>query len=453
MRKLAFLALGIAAVTAFASPRALLPQVEETLLPCTVSLRQEVIVETIKNPVIQNDTLTGGEVAKRTTDILDMGSGTIISKSGLILTNFHVWQFETRLRYDKPNNMVYRIKPATDDLLVYTLDASNIFKEPKKRYVAELLAADEDQDIVLLRCSLDANTGQEITRTDFPFMKLGNPFGIPMNAKIDIVGYPGIGGKTVTMTEGKFLGYVADDDCTVKTDAPISFGNSGGSAVYQSALFGIPTAVSAQAGGASFGYIVPITRALGPLVEASLRYGEELPYFDKKWVTSNLNSDLPRDNLFVGGKIISAQTNDGVEDARVWIYRSDRTAEQVNTLHKEVRKIRTIVSIQKSIRAGRSVEEIAKDMELAADEVQAVAKIDVEENASADAKAFFSGEFFYTFCDTGKDGFFFTRARPVPRNHLLKLVVVRDGFRRVERPLNTTDGLYIDLGAIKSYPY
>jgi S1-C subfamily serine protease len=453
MKRLALLTLFFAVNTTFVSPRALLPQVEEKLLPCTVRLRQEVIVETIKNPVIENDTLTGGEVAKRAVDILDMGSGTIISKSGLILTNFHVWQFETRLQYDKPNNVMVRIKAATNDMLVYMLDASNVFKEPKKRYVAELLSADEDQDIVVLRCSLDANTGQEIARTDFSFMKLGNPFGIPMNAKIDIVGYPGIGGKTVTMTEGKFLGYVADDDCTVKTDAPISFGNSGGSAVYQNTLFGIPTAVSARAGGASFGYIVPVTRALGPLVEAGLRYGEELPSIDKKWVTSNLNSDLSRDNLFVGGKIISAQTNAGVEDARVWVYRSDRTAEQVNALYKEVRKIRMIVRIQRSIRAGHSVEDIAKEMELAADDVRAVAKIDVEENASADAKAFFDGEFFYTFCDTGKDGFFFTRDRPVPRNRLLTLVVVKDGFRRVEKPLNTTDDLYQDLGAIKSYPY
>jgi S1-C subfamily serine protease len=453
MKRLALLACYCAAAAALVFPRNLLPQVEEKLLPCTVSLRQEVFVETIKNPVIQDDTLTSGEVAKRTTDILAVGSGTFISRSGLILTNFHVWQFETRLQYDKLNNVVYRIKPATNDMLVYMLDASNMFKEPKKRYVAELIAADEDQDIVVLRCSLDASTGQEMARTDLPFMKLGNPFGIPMNAKIDIVGYPGIGGKTVTMTEGKFLGYVGDDDCTIKTDAPVSFGNSGGTAVYQNALFGIPTAVSSSTGGASFGYVVPVTRALGALAEAGLRYGEELPAIDKKWVTSNLNSDLSRDNLFVGGKIISAHTNGGVEDARVWICRSDRTADQIEGLYKEVRKIRTIVSIQKSIRAGRSVEDIAKEMELAADDVRAVAKMDVQDNASADAKAYFDGEFFYSFCDTGKDGFFFTRTRPVPRNRLLTLVVVKDGFRRVERSLNTTDDLYQDLGAIKSYPY
>jgi S1-C subfamily serine protease len=343
MKKLTLAAL--IALTALFSPLSLLPQVDERLLPNSVSLRQEVVVETIKNPVIEKDTLVGGEVAEREMDIVDMGSGTLISRSGLILTNFHVWQFEPRLQYDKAKNVVHRVRAATEDMLVYMLDPGNVFKEPRKRYVAEIVSGDEDQDIVVMRCTLDANTGQEITAIDVPYMKLGNPFGIPMNARINIVGYPGIGGKTVTMTEGKFLGYVGDDDCTIKTDAPISYGNSGGSAVYQDALFGVPTAVSAKQGGASFGYVVPVTRALGPLIEAKLHYGVDAPAIDKKWIASPMNSDISKDNTYIGGRIISAQTNAGVEDARVWIHRRDRTAEQIDNLYREVRKIRMIVTI------------------------------------------------------------------------------------------------------------
>lgn len=453
MKRQTSLLLLVVVVAILFSPHALLPQADQTLLPCSVSLRQEVVVETIANPVIKDDILQSGDVAKHEMDIVDMGSGTFISKTGLILTNFHVWQFEVRLRYDKPNNVVYRIKAATDDMLVYMLDPSNIFKEPKKKYVAHYLVGDKDKDIVLMRCALDANTGQEISRSDFPFMKLGSPFSIPMNAKIDIIGYPGIGGKTVTMTEGKFLGYVSDDDCTVKTEAPISFGNSGGSAVYQNALFGVPTAVSAARGGASFGYIVPITRALGPLIAAKMRFGEEIPAIDKKWITSDMNSDLSKENIFIGGKVIAAQTNSGVEDARVWIYRSDRTSEQINALFKEVRRLNMIVYIQKSIRAGDQIADIAKEMELTEDDVRAASKIDVSENLSEDAKRYLNGEFFYTYYDTEKDGFFFTLAHPVPRNRSLMLVVVKDGFRRVERPLNTTDDLYQDAGIVKFYQY
>jgi len=441
------------ALTALVAPHSVLPQADEKLLPCSVSLRQEVVVETIKNPVIQEETLVGGDVVKREMDIVDMGSGTVISRSGLLLTNYHVWQFEPRLRFDKASNVVFRMRAATEDMLVYMLDPGNVFKEPKKKYVAQFVSGDEDQDIVVMKCTLDANTGQEVTGIDLPFLRLGNPFGIPMNARINILGYPGIGGKTVTMTEGKFLGYVGDDDCTIKTEAAISFGNSGGSAVYQDTLFGVPTAVSAKQGGANFGYIVPVTRALGPLIEAKLHHGEDVPVVDRKWIGSSMNSDMSKDNIFVGGKVVSAQTNAGVEDARVWIFRRDRTSEQIDSLYKEVRKIRMILTVQKRVRAGQSVADIAKSMKLTEDDVGAAAKIDVEENASRDAKAFFSGEFFYTFIDTGGDGFFFTLRRPVPRNAQLTLVVAREGYRRVEKPLNTTDDLYLDLGAIKSYPY
>jgi len=452
MKRIAWLTVLIAFM-ALIFARDLLPQVDEKLFPCSVSLRQQVFVETIKNPVIVDEALVGGQTVKCEIDTVDLGSGTMISRSGLILTNYHVWQFTPKLRYDKANNLAYQVKASTVDVLVYVLDPTNIFKEPKKKYVARFLSGSEDQDLVVMKCVLDANTGQEIRGVDLPYMKISNPFGIPMGAGIGILGYPGIGGKTITMTGGRFLGYVGDDDCTIKTDAGISFGNSGGSAVYQDGLFGVPTAMSGVQAGTNFGYIVPVTRALGPLLEAKLHYGEDIPPVDRKWIASPLNSDLSKASTYVAGRVVSAQTNAGVQLARVWIFRRDRTADQIESLYEEIQKISSIVTIQQRSRAGQTVEDIAKSMQLTEEDVQAAMKTDVLEGASHDAKAFLQGEFFYTVLDAGFDGFFFTSERPVPRNAQLVLAVSREGYRRVEKQFATTDDEVLDLGTIKSYPY
>jgi S1-C subfamily serine protease len=453
MRNGSCLALAAVIAVTLLSPCTLHSQVDPSLLPATVSLRQEVIVETLRNFAVQNDQVIGGDVVKREMSIVDMGSGTLISRSGLILTNYHVWQFKTTVRLDKENRVAYRLKAATADMLVYMLDSANVFKEPKKKYVAKLVAGDEDKDVVVMRCTLDATTGQDIVTRDFPYMKLGNPFAIPLNARIGIVGYPGIGGKTVTMTEGKFLGYVGDDDCTVKTDAAISFGNSGGSAVYENSLFGVPTAVSASKGGASFGYIVPVTRAVGPLIAAAIRFGEQAPPIDRRWLASDLNSDASRDHVFVGGRLVAAQTNKVVPDARVVIFRADRTAEQIDALHGEVRKLVLISAIQKALSAGKPVSQIAKTLELDEDDVDAASKVNVERIASDEARRFFRGEFFFASVNSSEEGFFFTLTDPVPKNRAMTLVVLKEGFRRVERSLRTIDDVFQDLGAVTLYAY
>jgi S1-C subfamily serine protease len=236
-------------------------QIDQKLFSSIVSLRQEVTVETIKNPVFdKEDILISGSITDKKVDIISRGSGTIISSGGLIMTNYHVWNYDVRVVKDAQKKYAYRYSPTMDDMFVFVLDPNNIFKEPRKKYLARYLSGDKNKDVVILKCYYDVETGQKIQNLNLNYMPLGNPFGIEMNSKITIAGYPSIGGSTITVTEGKFLGYYSDQNCTIKTDAAISYGNSGGAAVFYNKLFGIPTAVSTQTGGANFGYINPVTR-------------------------------------------------------------------------------------------------------------------------------------------------------------------------------------------------
>jgi len=430
----------------------IISQVDTKLLPAVVSLRQEVTITTVKSPEFdKNSKLAGGTVISRENDVWDIGSGTVISKTGLILTNYHVWNFENIVKVDSENNVAYKIVPASEDMLVYMLDAGNVFKEPKKKYVAHLMACDKSKDVAILKCVLDANTGTEIHRNDFPYISLGSPFSIPMNSRINIAGYPGIGGKTVSITEGKFLGYVSDDDCTIKTDAVVSFGNSGGAALYQNKLFGVPTYVSTQTGGA-FGYIVPVTRALGPLAATKIKYREDIPAISRAWIQSELNSDASRNNIFVGLKILSAQANIAVEGARVVIYRQDRDFDQIDALYREINKLSAIYLIQTLYQKGMSIAKIAQSLELDPGDVEKAIKVDIADLMSTDAKKYFEGEFFFVYGDTDADGFYITNT-PIPRNQNLTMVVIRDGYRRLEKTVKTADDIYQDLGTVKLYAY
>ncbi|MEJ0002135.1 MAG: serine protease [bacterium] len=64
---------------------------------------------------------------------------------------------------------------------------------------------------------------------------------------ISILGYPSIGGSSLTATDGIISGYELDDDVRfIKTSAKIEHGNSGGVAIKNSGcILGIPTFIQA----------------------------------------------------------------------------------------------------------------------------------------------------------------------------------------------------------------
>jgi serine protease Do len=169
---------------------------------------------------------------------LPWGSGTIISADGLILTNCHV---ADPLRFGFPPDQV----PDYDYLGIGLTIRSD--QPPQLAYLAEVAQADPVLDLAVLRIvSKTDGTPVKPESLNLPYVERGDSDAIDVGDELNIFGYPGIGGETVTFTQGVVSGFSLDASIDgrawIKTDASISGGNSGGTAVdSQGLLVGVPT--------------------------------------------------------------------------------------------------------------------------------------------------------------------------------------------------------------------
>ena len=214
------------------------PTVKATakVLPSVVNIGTERIVSGFDSPWGRNDPFEGifrdffaGQVGRKETSL---GSGAIINKEGLIVTNAHVVHKATRI-------------------LVTTSDG--------KQYLAKEIASDDLNDIALLK--LINYKGNPVLRPiQFAMsdqlllgesvIAVGNPYGLGSTVTKGILsGW----GRRVT-----YGGKVIFNDI-IQTDAPINPGNSGGPLVNLNAeMIGLNTAIYEQARG--IGFAIPLKR-------------------------------------------------------------------------------------------------------------------------------------------------------------------------------------------------
>ncbi len=172
-----------------------------------------------------------------------LGSGIIVSKDGLILTNYHV------------------VKGA-DEIRITTAD--------KREFEANLVTVDKQTDLALLKIE---GTG------DFPFLvvqpqedlevgdlilAIGNPFGVGQTVTSGIISALARGQKGIS-----------DFRMFIQTDAAINPGNSGGPLVTTDGrLVGINTAIFSKSGGyMGIGFATPTILAL-PILESVKKGGK-----------------------------------------------------------------------------------------------------------------------------------------------------------------------------------
>src|SRR5690606_27556117 len=163
------------------------------------------------------------------------GSGTIISPTGYVLTNYHVaGDLERRVYYDW--HAIFMTDPDFTD------------QPPEFWFWARYVAGDPTHDLAILK--IEEWYDEEPIAADFvfPHVNVGDSNQLLPGDSITIVGYPGISGSTVTFTAGLMSGWVGEDFESggkqwIKTDAKIAHGNSGGGAFDESGnLIGVPTA-------------------------------------------------------------------------------------------------------------------------------------------------------------------------------------------------------------------
>lgn len=171
---------------------------------------------------------------------LGWGSGTIISPDGLILTNHHVADVGV-LADELPDNA----RVLEGYLCVYVTSRAD--EPPSPAFIAEVQTASAKLDLAVLRITM-TTSGEEIDwkRVRLPYCELGDSDELEVLDNLYIFGYPGIGGETITVTQGVVGGFTAEEGignrAWIKTSTGIAGGNSGGTGVNDyGELVGVPT--------------------------------------------------------------------------------------------------------------------------------------------------------------------------------------------------------------------
>ena len=171
------------------------------------------------------------------------GSGTILTSSGLILTNAHVASPASQGEPDmEPDALGIAIVESED-------------KPPVPSYLAEVRAVDGFLDLAVIQIiSTVDGTSVDPNSLNFPFVELGDSNLTHVGDHVSIFGFPGIGGDTITFTQGSVSGFTSEnpigDRAWIKTDATIAGGNSGGLAADDNArIIGVPTQASSGGSG------------------------------------------------------------------------------------------------------------------------------------------------------------------------------------------------------------
>jgi S1-C subfamily serine protease len=199
------------------------PTPQPTPQPSAQQMRQNLLRATVLIVAMQND------------EPIWSGSGTIISADGLILTNAHV------VLGPDPADPAYQ----ADAMAVAITVRSD--QPPEFTYLAEVKAIDTQVDLAVIQIATDLN-GQPVNpgELNLTYIPLGDSDVLELGDMLEILGYPGIGGETITFTEGVVSGFTrergVEGRAWIKTDATVAGGNSGGLAANPDGqIVGIPT--------------------------------------------------------------------------------------------------------------------------------------------------------------------------------------------------------------------
>jgi hypothetical protein len=265
------------------------------------------------------------------------GSGTVIDPSGIILTNAHV-AINSETQEEPVWVLVHR-----------TVDARSL---PQPAYFARAVLFSPtsesnfpmsfdtvflDLAVIVPALTLDGRPIQpgEITMRPLPMAEEGI---VTIGDELRNIGYPGIGGALITITQGTVAGFEPDEFVDelgnigwIKTDATIAGGNSGGTTINEEGLLiGVPTELGGRevrscedpqgnfvpCNVGQINHIRPIPEAFHLLPDIGL--GDGMPAMTVPGTSSPGSADpapAVADAVTVTGSIVSADTGQPVPGA------------------------------------------------------------------------------------------------------------------------------------------
>ncbi len=199
-------------------------------------------VETMpRNPLFDDPIFRrffGGEGSDNQRVQKALGSGVIVDRSGLVVTNYHVIEGMTEVKVALPD---------------------------KRELEAKIVLRDPRMDLAVLRLAGDEN---------FPVLELGDSDGLEVGDFVIAIGDPFGVGQTVTQGIVSALARtqvgISDFGFFIQTDAAINPGNSGGALVdLDGKLVGINSAIYSRSGGSmGIGFAIPVNMVKSVIVAA-----------------------------------------------------------------------------------------------------------------------------------------------------------------------------------------
>lgn len=177
------------------------------------------------------------------------GSGTLLSPTGLILTNAHVAEPQA------PGAAVAQGLPASQlgtDPPFLTVELTTGPSSPVvARYRARPVAVDGYLDLAVVQIYATVS-GQPVAAASLhlPYITVGNVAAVQLDQPVTVLGFPGVADSdSISVTSGVVstfvpdpLGHVADPRFEMETTARVAHGNSGGAAIDNAGqLIGVPS--------------------------------------------------------------------------------------------------------------------------------------------------------------------------------------------------------------------
>jgi S1-C subfamily serine protease len=190
------------------------------------------------------------------------GSGSIFTAKGHILTNFHVVSDDNGKLVNQGNNVIIAMPPTEGE-------------NAAPKYRAKVADFDAKLDLAVIQLLAMADGAPLPANLGLTPIPIGSSKSVNIGDTITIIGFPGLGGSSLTVTRGIHSGiarFPDDPGSFIKTDTEINRGNSGGTAINGAGeLIGVPTAgrVDREATG-KIGLVRPIDEAR-PLLEKFMR--------------------------------------------------------------------------------------------------------------------------------------------------------------------------------------